>query len=321
MAYTGRQAWVGFGQESAWNTPVSRTQFFELVSETMSATQGWTPRGVLYEGASGVARTGAKFNSGSTFAGTVVFQGRYEGMGLPLRHAMWSNSTTGPSGGLYTHTFVLGTAPPTGGLTMEIQRGDGTFEVWSGGRVNKFSMTVNTAGIATVTLDLIFGGRDSRAILGGTSPSFTTNRDAVLKHNQVSTLAWNSTTAYLRMLKVDIDNKLTPRPLLGSLITADPGVMSGVRSVSISTDTEWSADEYDIGHQDGTESDAVVSFTGPSSNTLTVTLHDAFISSNSAPVSNFGIISESSTFMGQDDGTHHGLAIVVVNTQSSATAA
>lgn len=321
MAYTGRQAWVGFGQESAWNTAVSRTQFFELVSENMTAVQGWTPRGVLYEGASGVARTGAKFNTGSTYTGTVVVQGRYEGMGLLLRHAMWSNSTTGPSGGLYTHTFVLGTAPPTGGLTMELQRGDGTYEVWTGCRVNKFSMSVNVAGIATVTLDLICGGRDARTAIGGTSPSFTTDRDAVLKHNQVSTLAWNSTTAYLKTLKVDIDNKLTPRPLLGSLITADPGVMSGLRGVMVTADTEWSADDYDAGHQAGTESDAVISFTGASSHTLTVTLHDAFISANTAPVSSFGIVSESSTFMGQDDGTHHGLAIVVVNSQSSAIAA
>lgn len=321
MAYTGRQAWVGFGQESAWNTPVSRTQFFELISENMVEQQGWGPRGVLYEGASGVARTGAKFNAGTTFTGTVVFQGRYEGMGLPIRHAMWSNSTTGPSGGLYTHTFVLGTAPPTGGLTMELQRGDGTYEVWSGGRVNKFSMTVNTAGIATVTLNLIFGGRDARTAIGGTSPSFTTTRDAVIKHNQSGTFGWNSTTAYLKSFKLDLDNKLTPRPLLGSLITADPGVMSGLRGVSMTVETEWSADTYDAGHQAGTESDATITFTGPSSNTFAVTVHDAFVSANSAPVSNFGIISESSTLMGQDDGTHHGLEIVIVNSQSSAIAA
>ena len=321
MAYTGRQACVGFGQESAWNTAVARTVFFELVSENMAAVQAWGPRGVLYEGASGVARTGAKFNAGSTFTGTVVFQGRYEGMGLIIRHAMWSNSTTGPSGGLYTHTYVLGTAPPTGGLTMEIQRGDGSYEVWSGCRVNKFSMTVNVAGIATVTLDLICGGRDARAAIGATSPTFTTNRDAVLKHNEVSTLAWNSTTAYLRMLKIDIDNKLTPRPMLGSLITKDPGVMSALRGVMITADTEYATEDYDNGHKDGTESDAVISFSGPASNTFTVTLHDAFVSANSAPVSNFGITSESSTFIGQDDGTHHGIAIVVVNTQSSAIAA
>jgi len=321
MAWTGRQACVGFGNESAWNTAVARTQWFELVSETMTAAQGWSPRGVLYEGASGVARTGAKFNTGSTYTGTVVFQGRYEGMGLILWHAMWSKATTGPSGGLYTHTYTLGSGPPTGGLSMELQRGDGSFEVWSGGRVNKCTIMVNVAGIATVTLDLIFGGRDARSTIGATSPAFTTNRDVVLKHNEVSTLAWNSVTAYLKMLRVDIDNMLTPRPMLGSLITKDPGVMSGLRKVTVGADTEYASEDYDPGHQAGTESDAVISFSGPSSVTFTVTLHDAFVSANSAPVSNFGIISESSTFVGQDDGTHHGLQIVVVNSQSTAITA
>ena len=321
MAYRGAQSIVGFGAESTWNTGVSSTVWFELVSQSMAAVQDWQERGVLYEGASGTARATSKYNKGATYAGQVVFQARYEGMGLIIKHALWASATSGPSGGLYTHTYTLGSAAPTGGLTMELQRGTGSYELYTGCRIAKMTMAVALGGVMTVTLDLIAGGRDARTTSSPTSPALTTNLHNVVKHNQAGTLGWNSVTSYLTGFRLELDNKLAARPYLGSLGTLDPAVPTGTRSVMLTADNEWAADDYDAGHQAGTESDAAITFTGASSNTLTATVQNAFISANSAPVSSYGIVSETSTYKGQDDGSDLGLKIVVVNSQSTAVAA
>lgn len=315
--YLGRGAAMGIGEESTWGTAVSRTAWFRLVSSTIKRTVAKTQRGVLAESSSSRNRR-AHYIGADDVGGTVVILMGYEGLGLLLKHALHGTpSTTGPSGSIYTHTFKLGTAPPTGGLTIEIIRGTGSAEVFEGCRISKMSWEIEAGGLMKVTLDVI--GQTSAGPTSAGTPTYTTNELDVI-HHQCGTLSFNSATYTLKKFTVSLDNHLARRPLLGSKLTADPAP-SDFTDVMFDAELEYEGDALLTALTADTESDAVISFAGVSSRSLSFTVHNAYLDDTDVPVNTVGVLPMSIKFRGQSDGTDEGLQIAVANTQSSATAA
>ena len=312
----GRGSYVGFGVEGTWGTAVARTHWFRLVSSNVRRVVEKIKRPVLAE-ATG-SRNRAKHAVGSDkVTGTIEILVGYEGFG-PL----WKNilqgtpSTSGPSGGLYTHTYPLATGLQIG-LTMELIRGTGSAEVFEGVLISKATISIDAGGFMTVSLDII--GETSGGPTSAGSPTLTTNEIEVL-HHHAGTLGWNSGTYYPKKLTLTLDNKLADRMLLGSKLTAKPAP-SDFLEVTAAVDLEWSADDFDSGWTADTESDLAITFTGTGSRTITFTLHNAYIDDSDHPLTAPGIVMQSAKFVGQSDGTDEGFSVVVANTQSSATAA
>src|SRR5262245_14233225 len=131
----GRGLAFGFGNETTWGTAVSRTIWVRGLSESMKRTLSYIPRGVLVE-ASGSRNIRSTFLASDMAGGTLEFLVGYEGMGRILQHILHGTpTTTGPVSSIYTHTYLLATSPPTGGLTIEVIRGNsGISEVFEGCR-------------------------------------------------------------------------------------------------------------------------------------------------------------------------------------------
>lgn len=317
MPYLGINSAVGFGSETTWGTAVARTVWFRLVSEDMRRVVEKRPRGVLAE-ASASGNIRSHYRAKDTVAGKIVYLAGYEGQGMILQHALWGTpSTTGPSGAIYTHTFLMGSAPPTGGLTIEVIRGNGTAEVFEGCRISKITMEIEAAGLMRVTLDIV--GETSGGRVSAGTATYTTNELDII-HSQVGTFSFNAVNYTARRLMIELDNKLAERHLLGSLNLKEPK-QGDFREVKVTADAEWESDTLQAAYTADTESDLAFTATGTASRTWAATLHNAYIDDDSAAVSQVGVVPQTTVFRGQSDGTDEGLKIVVANTQSTATAA
>lgn len=317
MPFLGRDSFVGFGEETVWGTAVARTLWFRLVSENLRRSVTKVSRGVLAEaGASGNIRS--HYRSQDKVAGDIVLLAGYEGQGVLWKHALWGTPTTSaPVGGIYTHTFKLGTAPPTGGLTVEVIRGTATTAaLYEGMRITKMSWEVEAGGLVRITLSVL--GQTSTLPAAGTATITTNELDVI--HSQVGVVVWNAQNYAARMVRVEIDNKLVERQLLGDLTMKEPK-QGDFRDVRVSMDAELENDNLQVGYTADTEANLTCAITGVSSRTMALTLHKAYIDDNSAPLSQVGVIAENTVFRGQSDGTDEGFQIVIANTQATALAA
>lgn len=312
MAYSGFGSFVGFGAESTWGTAVSRTKFFRLLSSSLRRNVSKVKRETLYEGTGLVSRR--SFVAQDDVGGSVSFEGTYEDMGLILHHAMWSSSTTGPSGSDYTHTYILGATAPAGGLTIEIAQGTGSAIVYEGCRIAKIKMSVEAGGRCVVEIEII--GQTSGAPTSAGTPTFGTS-EVEMEHHQFSQITWNSTAYDLRTFSLELDNKLDRRQVLGTKLTADPKP-SALRDVSMMVSSDYESDNWQSGLTAHTQASAVISATA-SARSITFTMHNAYIETDEIGVNTHGVLPESIKLVGQSDATNRGLAVVVVNTQSTAT--
>lgn len=312
---------IGIGAEGTWGTAVSRTVWHRGVSCTLQRRQSKVrlPRLV---GSSTSANRAKHYIEREDVSGDIVLEVPYEGFGLWLKNIMGASTTSGPSGGLYTHTYTLARALPTG-LTIEVVRGvdeaagTSVSEVFEGCLINKAVFRMTAGGVMMVTLSIIGETAGNRSSAG--SPSYSSN-DLPLIHHMGAQLSWNSVSRDMKSFELTIDNKLARRDFIGSALTKRP-VRSDLMDVRCALSYEWESEDYYQGMHSDTEADASVVFSGSGSRTMTVNLHQAYVDSCDSPVSGPGVIDESVVLIGQTDGTDEGVSIVVVNTQSSAVAA
>ena len=308
---------IGWAEESAWGTPVSRTTWARAVSVDLRQKTDRKPRPVLASASSGVANR--MFTGGITVQGTIVMLMAFEGLGLILKHALYKTPTTTGSGSPYTHTYKLQGATPTGGLTLEIVLGDsGQSEVFSGIRINKMSIECKPGDVARVTLDVI--GKTSAGRSSTGTPSYTTNDGTVdVTHDMIGAMAWNSNNYPLTSFKLTVDNKLAQRPVLGSFYTQDPK-LSSMREVTLEGEWETTDDTLYTGLLAGTAGDAVVNITGTNPYAGSITVTGAELTTADDPISQMGVIKQTFKMMGLGDSSATGLTMTITNTQSSGVA-
>ena len=316
--FLGRGGAMGLGEETVWGTAVARTVWFALISSSLRRTIEKVPRPVLAEASASRARR-SHYISKDTCAGTVELLMTYEGCGFLLKHLLHGTpATTGPVSTIYTHTYKLAGAVPTGGLTIEIVRGTGTnSDVFEGCRITKGVFKIEAGGLLRVTLDFI-GETVTRGAAG--TPSYTTSRDLPVLHSQAAAATWNAGSIYSKSAEFTIDNHFAERMLLGSSNSAEPAP-SDFLTLECKLSGEWSADTLQTGYAADTASDLVLAFTGTGSRVMTLTLHNAYIKDNDGPVNTVGPLPEDTVFVGESDGTDEGFQVVIANTASSATAA
>ena len=311
VPYLGRTAALGIAAESTWGTAVSRTVWFPLVRESMARKVTKTKIPVLSDGVLATQR--AHFIERDEAGGTVEILCTYEGFGLLWQHAMGTVATGAPSGGIYPHTYTRAASLPTG-LTMEIVRGNGSSEVFEGCKISKMTVKIAAGGLMMVTLDIIGETSGGRASAG--TPSYTTSRDLRVLHSQAGQFGWNSVNYDLFSLELSIDNRLERWYTLGSALTSQPQ-RTGYANITLKAELGWSSNAFNTALTADTEADGTITFTGGGSRSIAITLQNAYIDDVSDPVDGPGILKQSATFIGQDDGTDAGLKVIVSNTQST----
>ena len=309
MPTLGRGSWIGFAEETTWGTAVSRTNFLSVVSNGLQRTTALTPRSDL-KGSSGSAMRRGHFKGFEEAGGSVVVLATYENIGMLCKHSLGTLNTTGA--GPYTHTYTLATTLPTG-LTMEGKRGTSGAEVFEGCKVSTATWECSSGSEMTLSLDVIAETAATRS--ASSSPTFVTG-ERVLHHHS-STLSFDGQTYDLVSFKCTLNNSIARRNFLGSRVTKEPA-RSDYSSVQMDLSVEAADALYTALHA-GTTGDAVVTFAS-GTKSMAFTLHNAYLTGASDPISGAGIVQQSLTLVGESDGTDEGLKLVVINDAASGTA-
>ena len=314
--YHGRGAVLGLAEESTYGTAIaagSISNFRPLISSDLTRTIEKVPRPTLRVGAAGAMRR-KHYVQADNAGGSFEIEGTYESMGMLLKHIMGTHAA--PSGsGPYTHVYTFADDVPTG-LTLANVRGTGTTETFEGCRVNTATFACSAGGVMTLACDVIAETSANRASFGGTVAISAT--DSPILHSHAGQLSFNSVNYDLIDMSLVVNNALAVRQHLGSEVTAKP-LRSDFQSVELTVTLEVEDALYQA-FLDDTEGDVVLAFSpSGSTDTITFTVHNAYISSASDPVSDANVVRQTIVFVGQSDGSDEGLKIEVVNDNSSST--
>lgn len=168
----GSQAFIGWAQEVTYGTPVHPpTKFIEFETESFKGERRYNVRGLL--GHTSQRRTvKGKMNVSGGFKTDFV----WEGMEQLLKHGLGSVVTTGPAGGLYTHTFSPAASLPAG-LSMYVNRdgnaigGSSAFQ-YSGCKIAKLTLSQEMEMPLTIEAEVIGRDRQNVAVVAQTYPTY-----------------------------------------------------------------------------------------------------------------------------------------------------
>lgn len=304
----GRGGYVSTGEESTWGTPVTRTREVQLASASLARTFT-RPKVPHLQGRRNFRDV---FTQSEDVSGDVVFNAIYANrvMSMLLKHAFGQVNTTGS--GPYTHTFTIATALPTG-LTVEVGTNDDA-EVYAGCKVARLGLSVAPGALMSVSASLI--GKTSGGKVSATVPTLPAS-PAYVSHAEAGALTWNSLTLKVRSFGFTLDNRLARRDNLGSAQTDEPVATDDVE-VAWDLVVEIDDDDLYAAYLAGTQSDATVTFSGPSSQSMAFNLANARIDPHADPINSAGIRLATIRLLGADDGTDLGASVVLVNANSAA---
>jgi hypothetical protein len=309
-------SFFGLGEEVTAGTEAARTVWLRITSNSLMAAAEYVEVNNLAH-TTGYATHGESIITKKKVGGAVSGFLSYRGMGLLLKHALGSLSSSGA--GPYTHTYTHALALPAG-LTGESVRGtSGNAEEHYGLRVSKLTLNMKANEIGTWEADFIGMGTQARAAGGTPSPSVPYR--IVGHHLASSGFTFNSVTYKVRSIKLVIDNKLTEVAEMSSLYTSSP--QRGDHSeFTVEVELYATVETLYNAHLAGTSAGFTAVFTEPStSDTFTITLHNVTCVECADPLSGAGLISTRAVFKGHAGSSDSGCTIEVVNTQSSGIAA
>ena len=326
-SYFGRNSFVGVGPEtSAYGTPAAEAALTRpLISCSMLRQVEKVERSNLTVGGVAGLRKGHYIVS-DRVTGSLSIEATYDNIGYFLKECLGAASSD-TSGTPEVHTYTMGDVPVQG-TTLFLQRGTGdNYELFEGTVFNTLSMSCAAGEVMTMDMDMIAetstssGGnaRSNSPSLSFTSP---THENLVL-HNHAGTLSWDGLSVNLIDFEYRLENGLSERMRLGSLLTKQP-VQSDYRSATVTVTFETDDAAYQKFLTDNT-SDLSVTFNNGLSSAnereIKFELNKAFIESYTDEITETGLVQASVTFKAESDGDSGlalGTQIVVKNVNPTA---
>lgn len=317
MAYNmGLGTLLSFGEESTAGTPVSTTIGVRIRSVDMQEKRQYDDVTWLV-GSGSTRNVNAEILASTEVAGTIELDACYAGggLGLLLKHALGSVSTTGS--GPYAHAVSLAAALPTP-LTMAVERGSsGADDVFAGVMVNRLTLSCNKGETMRVRAELI--GMSAAARTTVTPTALTALASTFLvKHTHAGTLSFNSVSYTLKSLEVVIDNKLARVDQLGSANSDQPAITAH-QEITIRATLTGTSNTLQAAHRAQTSSDVSITFTD-SPRSLAIVGHNATIREYADPIQGVGIIEQTVTFRCLGDDSDNGILVTLTNANSSVVA-
>lgn len=321
-AILGRNAFLGYVVESIWGTAVSpRTHFYRAMSLDFAATPKIASSPVLAQ-SSGAFMRRSHFQERVEAGGSFRVQFGYEGIGPLLTQIMGADPTTGaPSGGIYPHTWLLGTDLKS--ATLHAGRGFGVGgstaqgETFEGCSFTRATLGIETGGLMYYEAEVI--AETSGGVTTLDTPTFPV--ELPILHHHGGTFSFNSASYRVMSARLTVDRHLERSFALGSLYTAQP-TPTQEATVSLEIDVDVTNEALNTAFVAGTQGDITTTFTGTGSRSLAITGHNAYLESVGNAVSSFGRRKQTVRFMMEaDDGGDYGLALVLSNTAATANAA
>lgn len=302
---------IAFGAETTPGTAVSDTAAMRFMSCDIDHKDIKSEVNDTSRGAGGAARN--RVRDRREVGGTVVFPPSYVATGHIIRAALGSVTSSGS----YDHAFVSEVPETVPSLTARIAWGNsGYVGRYVGLKVQRLSLewTGGTgAGKATAT----FVGMDYEDFASGT-PTTPTNAEYILAHH-FGTIGWDSTTySKAKSLKIDVENDVQRKFYIGQLTSANPlpegDGRKKIRIVAVMDLTAAQLDTLRNAQTTQTRSNWTITATGPSSQAMAITVHNAEVVELSAPIATMGTLPVTVTWAATDDGSgKDGIAITLTN--------
>jgi hypothetical protein len=311
IPFVGRNGTIGIGRESTHGTAVSRTNW---IRRTVSANGNRKPEFRPSPNLSTSSATGATSRSHYQVVeapdGEFEVEATYENIGIILRLCLGAVSTSGS--GPYTHDYTIDDLES---YTLEMIRGNATnSDVFEG--VKSKGMTLRGDAETPMRLRVPWRAEMGASRASAGAPSFGSGNTQILGHH-AGTLGFNSATYSFIDYELTLDNALIEYRQLGSLLRPEPA--EGIKSVRFKVTLVYTTDALQTALLANTQGDLTLAFTS-GSQSLTITIQNAFITMAEEPMGDTGIIRQTVEFIGEGDGTDHGLKITVVNGNSSGEA-
>ena len=172
-AKLGRGSFIRLGEESTWGSAASTTVSNRIASQSLQRNQERSQKTHLSTSA-GVFSFGS-FDGFELCEGDVELPIGYNGNGLLIKAACGALATTG-AGPTYTHTYTAGTTGDLPSLTINVQRGNSSSELFKGMKVSTMGLSIEAGGQMMGSFSFV--GSTSEARTTAATASFNnTNKD------------------------------------------------------------------------------------------------------------------------------------------------
>ena len=308
----GRGAFIKLGEEAvstygtiAASMPVDN----RIISASFQKTQEKERKTHLSQGGSGGFQSG-HFEAFLTVGGSIDLPLLYEGSGMLIKAAVGAVTTTGSAP--YTHEYVPSSDGEVGSLSIGLQRGTGSYEVFLGCKVTNMGISGSAGEEITGSFEII--AQNSNARSAATTSSFGTGKQ--IFHYECGDIDFNLNQYPMKSFEFTLDNKLERRNVLGDKKTLEP-VTNDVKDVTLSVTLEMQDNNLFDSYIAGTQSDVEFTVTN-GVDILNVLIRNCYITDYSDDINSFGAVERTMTFVGESDAVDEAIRIQITNSQTSA---
>lgn len=314
----GRGAFIKLGEESTYGTVASSTPVNNrIISASFQKTQEKERKTHLSQSGAGGFQNG-HFEAFLNVGGSIDLPLLYEGTGMLLKAAIGAVSTTdlgATEDPRYRHDYEPATDGELPSLSIGLQRGTGSYEVFKGCKVTTMSISGTAGEEVTASFELIAQDANSRGT--ATTANFGTGRQ--IFHFESGDLSYNSADYKMKSFELSLDNKLERRNVLGDKKTLEP-ITNDVKDITLSVTLEMEDNALYTAYLAGTQSDVEFTFTNSDDDTCNVLIRNCYITDYDDSINTFGAIERTMTFVGEGDSSDEAIRIRVTNNQSSGVA-
>jgi len=314
----GRGAFIKLGEESTYGTVASSTPVNNrIISASFQKTQEKERKTHLSQSGAGGFQNG-HFEAFLNVGGSIDLPLLYEGTGMLLKAAIGAVSTTdlgATEDPRYRHDYEPATDGELPSLSIGLQRGTGSYEVFKGCKVTTMSISGTAGEEVTASFEVIAQDANSRGT--ATTSSFGSGRQ--IFHFESGDLSYNSEDYKMKSFELSLDNKLERRNVLGDKKTLEP-ITNDVKDITLSVTLEMEDNALYTAYLAGTQSDVEFTFTNSDDDTCNVLIRNCYITDYDDSINTFGAIERTMTFVGEGDSSDEAIRIRVTNNQSSGVA-
>ena len=314
----GRGAFIKLGEESTYGTVASSTPVNNrIISASFQKTQEKERKTHLSQSGAGGFQNG-HFEAFLNVGGSIDLPLLYEGTGMLLKAAIGAVSTTdlgATEDPRYRHDYEPATDGELPSLSIGLQRGTGSYEVFKGCKVTTMSISGTAGEEVTASFEVIAQDANSRGT--ATTASFGSGRQ--IFHFESGDLSYNSEDYKMKSFELSLDNKLERRNVLGDKKTLEP-ITNDVKDITLSVTLEMEDNALYTAYLAGTQSDVEFTFTNSDDDTCNVLIRNCYITDYDDSINTFGAIERTMTFVGEGDSSDEPIRIRILNNQSSGVA-
>ena len=314
----GRGAFIKLGEEGTYGIVASSTPVNNrIISASFQKTQEKERKTHLSQSGAGGFQNG-HFDAFLNVGGSIDLPLLYEGTGMLLKAAIGAVTTTDLGASedpRYQHDYEPSSNGELPSLSIGLQRGTGSYEVFLGCKVATMGISGTAGEEVTASFEVIAQNADARG--SATTSSFGSGRQ--IFHFESGDLGYNSATYKMKSFELSLDNKLERRNVLGDKKTLEP-ITNDVKDITLSVTLEMEDNALYTAYLNGTQSDVEFTFTNSDGDLCNVLIRNCYITDYDDAVNTFGALERSMTFVGEGDSSNEPIRIRITNNQSSGVA-